>query len=193
MGTERARRSGGGAAMTSPVSCWMPTPTEMSAHFAVRHRVFVEEQGVMVLTDIDRWDRHDETIHVVAAHGTEIAGTVRLYPLDDVGRWKGDRLAVLPAYRSSLVGMHLVRYAVATAAAAGGLVMEASVQVANTVFFERLGWRCDGEVRSYYGLPHQPMLIDLPGAEPIAAVPRHDAVLKLSEHDLSMSPLLVPC
>lgn len=146
----------------------------------------------MVLTDIDRWDREPETIHVVAAHGDEIAGTVRLYPLDDVGRWKGDRLAVLPAHRSSLVGMRLVRYAVATAAAAGGLLMEASVQIANTVFFERLGWRCDGEVQWYYGLPHQPMLIDLPGAEPIAAAPRRDAVLRLSSDDLSSSPLLVP-
>jgi len=163
----------------------------MSRHFAIRHQIFVEEQGVMVLTDIDKWDGDPNTIHVLAASGGEFAGTVRLYTVDDDGRWKGDRLAVLPAHRSSLVGVRLVRYAVATAAAAGGTMMEASVQLANVAFFERLGWRCDDEVRSYYGLPHQPMVIDLLGVAPVAATPNDDAVLHLDVDDMSRSPLLV--
>jgi|TARA_B110000483_G_scaffold164841_1_gene195085 putative N-acetyltransferase (TIGR04045 family) len=145
----------------------------------------------MVLTDVDRWDDDCDTIHVVAAHGSEIAGTVRVYPLDDYGRWKGDRLAVLPAHRASLVGMRLVRFAVATAAAAGGLVMEASVQLPNVTFFERLGWRCDGEPTSYYGLPHQSMTITLDNVDPVVAVVDSVAVLRLAVGDLSRNPLLV--
>jgi hypothetical protein len=33
--------------------------------------------------------------------------------------------------------------------------------VPNVVFFRRLGWRLDGDVETYAGLPHQPMAIDL--------------------------------
>ena len=47
-------------------------------------------------------------------------GTVRLYPLDETGLWQGDRLAVLPGRRSAGAGGPLVRFAVATAARAGG-------------------------------------------------------------------------
>lgn len=177
--------------MTVPISCWTPPVSKRSCHFAIRHRVFVEEQGVMVLTDIDEWDRHPSTIHVIAAHGEDVAGTVRLYPLTADGRWKGDRLAVVPAHRTSLVGVRLVRYAVATAAAAGGAVMEASVQVPNVGFFERLGWSRDGDVASYYGLPHQPMVIDLLGVEPIAPKPVDAAVLRLDVLDMSKNSLLV--
>ncbi len=119
----------------------------------------------MVFTDVDQRDGLASTRHVLASQGTSIAGTVRLYPLNDAGLWKGDRLAVLPLYRASLVGLKLVRFAVATAAALGGVEMVASIQTANTVFFERLGWRRDGPVASYYGLPHQPMRIELAGAK----------------------------
>lgn len=179
----------------NPISCWQAGPADISCHFAIRQRVFVEEQGVMVFTDIDRWDREASTIHVVSAHGSQMAGTVRLYPLADPGQWKGDRLAVLPAHRATLVGARLVRFAVATAAAAGGLEMEASVQVGNTRFFERLGWLRDGPISPYYGLPHQPMKRDLGGISAISDV--HPEFTELHLHgkegkEVEKSPLLVP-
>jgi len=173
------------------VACWAAGAAEISCHFAIRHQVFVEEQGVMVFTDVDAHDGDPATIHVVAAKGTQMAGTVRLYPTDDDGRWKGDRLAVLPAYRASLVGPSLVRFAVATAAAAGGVVMDASVQVPNTKFFERLGWHRSGTISRYYGLPHQPMAIGLRGVP--AARTEHPGVteLHLPTDRFDHSPLLV--
>jgi len=145
----------------------------------------------MVFTDVDRWDQDGQTIHVVAAQGSKMAGTVRLYPLNEVGLWKGDRLAVLPAHRSSLVGMRLVRFAVATAAAAGGSEMVASVQTANTTFFERLGWQRDGVVGPYYGRPHQPMKIDLNGVSAIRGVSPGQTELALPFDRFDHSPLLV--
>lgn len=144
----------------------------------------------MVLTDVDAWDRRAETIHVLAARGDEVAGTVRLYDLGG-GRWRGDRLAVLPAHRASMVGAYLVRYAVASAASAGGDLMEASVQVANVRFFERLGWCCDGDVAPYFGLPHQSMTIALLGVEAVASAPVSNAMLRLGTDDTSRSSLLV--
>ncbi len=174
-----------------PVSCWAARPEDMACHYAIRQRVFVEEQGVMVFTDLDSVDDQKTTIHVVAARGNQLAGTVRLYPLADEGVWKGDRLAVLPRHRSSLAGLRLVRFAVATAAAAGGQEMVASVQTANTVFFERLGWYRDGPEISYYGLPHQPMRIALPGAVAAASGRPESPELLLPYMTAEDSPILV--
>lgn len=174
------------------IACWVAGPADISCHFAIRQRVFVEEQGVMVFTDVDAFDREDSTHHVVAARGTKMAGTVRLYPITESnGRWKGDRLAVLPSHRTTLVGMRLVRFAVATAAAAGGLEMEARVQTANTVFFERLGWLRDGDVSPYYGIPHQPMKIDLTDVAQVHHEQPDFTELLLPFDRFEHSPLLV--
>ncbi len=173
------------------VACWNAGKNDISWHFAIRHQVFVEEQGVMVFTDVDDRDSDPVTIHVVAAHGQRAAGTVRLYAVDENGLWKGDRLAVLPAHRSSIVGAQLVRYAVATAATAGGTVMDAHVQVQNTRFFERLGWSRSGDVTPYHGLPHQPMSIDLPGKTMTSNLRRGPTELHLPVPDSATSPLLV--
>ncbi|MFN2521657.1 MAG: GNAT family N-acetyltransferase, partial [Candidatus Limnocylindria bacterium] len=88
---------------------------------------------------------------------------VRLYPLDREGLWKGDRLAVLPAERALRLGAMLVRFAVRTAGELGGRRMVAQIQVPNVRFFERLGWRRDGDPAPMLGVEHQPMTIDLSG------------------------------
>ena len=46
-------------------------------------------------------------------------GAVRLYPLDEAGLWKGDRLAVLRDARPLPAGGPLVRFAVETAGRMG--------------------------------------------------------------------------
>lgn len=173
------------------ISVWNATAADLAIHFAIRHRVFVNEQGVLVFTDVDHWDEHADALHVLAAWGRSCAGTVRLYPIDADGRWRGDRLAVLRQHRASLVGAQLVHFATATAAAQGGQVMEANVQLANVTFFQRLGWRCDGVERSYLGLPHQPMVFDLSMAPPLNWQGRPDAVTLNDPFDVG-SELLCP-
>lgn len=135
-------------------------PLEAALHHSVRHTVFVEEQAVFAGSDRDAHDDFASTIKVLAVAGGEVGGTVRLYPLEP-GLWKGDRLAVLPAFRAWNLGGPLVRFAVDTAAALGGAEMVAHVQTANVRFFERLGWCRRGEPEIYVGLPHQLMSIDL--------------------------------
>ncbi len=135
---------------------------ELAAHHAVRHRVFVDEQHIFPGSDRDAHDAHADTVHVIGDIDGTIGGAVRLFPLDPAARrWQGDRLAVLPEYRAFGLGAPLVRFAVRTAAERGGAVMIAHIQVPNVVFFRRLGWRLDGEIETYAGLPHQPMAIDL--------------------------------
>jgi GNAT superfamily N-acetyltransferase len=138
------------------------TGDEKVQHLAVRHRVFVEEQGIFAFTDRDGLDALPETIHLIGHLHEQIVGAVRLYPLDLSGaRWKGDRLAVLPDFRASNLGVNLVQLAVRTAAREGGSVMVAMIQLGNVRFFEKLGWSRDGEPVDYAGQPHQPMAIDL--------------------------------
>jgi putative N-acetyltransferase (TIGR04045 family) len=139
-------------------------PYEAGVHHRIRHEVFVLEQDVFAASDLDAHDASDATIKVLAwtaapITGWEPGGAVRLYPLEP-GIWQGDRLAVLAPFRPWLGGP-LVRFAVETAAALGGVEMVAHVQTANVRFFERLGWCRRGDPELYVGLPHQLMSIDL--------------------------------
>ena len=175
------------------IECWRAvSPEARSWHMRIRHRVFVEEQRVIPLTDVDDWDADPDTLHVVAGRGSEVIGTVRLYRTDDADRWKGDRLAVLPGYRAGIVGIRLVRFAVSTAAEAGGTVMDAFVQLQNVTFFERIGWEHNGPPVPYYGLPHQPMIFRLAEARRLveADIPE-DAYLRLPAARDAPSALLV--
>ena len=134
--------------------------SSLDEHLAVRHRVFVELQGLFEGSDVDAFDSLEDTLHAVAVVDGEVVGTVRLYPLGD-GLWKGDRLAVLPDARVHRLGAALVQFAVRTAGSLGGSRMVAQVQTSNVRFFERLGWELDGEPALYHGAPHQPMAIEL--------------------------------
>lgn len=167
------------AAGTVPLACHaVSTPAEQDVHFRIRHQVFVIEQGLFRGTggaadgdDRDSYDDDPATIHVIGFADGVICGTVRLYPLRDApGRWKGDRLAVLASHRHLGLGAPLVRFAVSAAGMNGGQEMEAYIQPANVTFFRWLGWRPNGPLVNYAGMPHQRMLISLrtgPGSSPI--------------------------
>ena len=129
----------------------------------LRHAVFVVEQSIFDESDRDARDEDDATIHLIADVGGVAGGTVRIYRLDNSGLWKGDRLAVAEPLRRSVIGKRLVQKAVQTASELGGQEMVASVQVSNVHFFERLGWRRDGEPVTTYRVPHMQMRIGLSG------------------------------
>jgi putative N-acetyltransferase (TIGR04045 family) len=137
---------------------------DVAAHHRIRRAVFVEEQGIFADDDRDAWD--DDAVKVVAELGGRIVGAVRLYPLDEAGLWKGDRLAVLRKARPLRVGAPLVRFAVATAGERGGSRMIALIQLRNVPFFRSLGWTALGAESDYRGTTHQEMTIALSGARP---------------------------
>ncbi len=145
-----------------PVSCLIAaTRKELSIHHAIRQAVFVEEQEFFKGTDQDEHDQAPATVRVLGLYGPVAVGAVRLYPLDEPGVWKGDRLAVLPAFRRRGLGAPLVRFAVWIAGERGGNLMVAQIQPQNVVFFERLGWYRVGDPAEFVGRPHQKMAIDL--------------------------------
>lgn len=146
-----------------PIACHLAGAAgELEAHFELRRRVFVQEQGLFVLDDRDERDDEPRTLHAVGLAGGEPCGAVRLYPLDPAAQqWKGDRLAVLPEHRAHQLGARLVRFAVQTAGGQGGRQMIAHVQLPNVRFFQRLGWCGDGDPTEFHGVEHQLMSIRL--------------------------------
>ncbi|HTY72366.1 MAG TPA: MSMEG_0567/Sll0786 family nitrogen starvation N-acetyltransferase [Actinomycetes bacterium] len=143
----------------------MGGPSELATHHQIREAVFVTEQALFSSTDRDLVDDRAETLHVLGYVDGAPVGTVRLYPiapeLPGEVLWKGDRLAVLAAYRQAGLGAPLVRFAVAGATRLGGDRMVAHVQLENVVFFRRLGWDPVGDPAPYVGVEHQKMSIGL--------------------------------
>jgi putative N-acetyltransferase (TIGR04045 family) len=139
------------------------TEDDLAAHHRVRREVFVDEQGIFAGDDRDAWD--DGAVKVVAAIDGRVVGAVRLYPLDEAGLWKGDRLAVLREARPLRVGAPLVRFAVETAGLQGGTRMIALIQQRNVAFFAHLGWSPLGAESDFRGTTHQEMTIPLAGAD----------------------------
>jgi len=135
---------------------------DLDGHFAVRHAVFVDEQRIFGVSDIDERDGRPDTLHAVAVMDDRVVGSVRLYPTDDAGNWRGDRLAALANHRRrGALGARLVRFAVATAGRRGGTRMDALIQLPNVRFFTALGWTPFGDVTVFHGVAHQPMEIGL--------------------------------
>jgi putative N-acetyltransferase (TIGR04045 family) len=141
---------------------------DLAVHHEIRRAVFVAEQRMFPVDDRDEHDGEPTTLHVLGTVDGRPAGAVRLYPVDGANssagagaRWRGDRLAVLPAERHTSLGAALVRFAVATAGAAGGDRMDAMIQLPNVRFFLLLGWERDGPVVEFHGRSHQPMAIAL--------------------------------
>jgi putative N-acetyltransferase (TIGR04045 family) len=162
---------------STAASCRLATdPAELAEHYALRHRVFVVEQGIFDADDRDRHDDDERTLQVVGFVDGAVGGAVRLYPLDAPGElWKGDRLAVLREHRACHLGARLVRFAVATAGSRGGRRMIAHIQLPNVPFFEHLGWRAEGPPAPFHGVEHQLMAIALGPGEPSPAQPAEPA------------------
>jgi len=137
-------------------------PGLLAAAAALRHGVFVTEQGLFAASDRDDVDDDPRTRVLVArtSDGT-LLGAVRVAPArrdgPDLGWWAGSRLVVAPAARGTAgVGAALVRAACASAEAWGALRFDATVQARNAPLFRRLGWVGVRET-SLHGAPHVTM------------------------------------
>lgn len=139
---------------------------DRDAAFAVRHDVFVTEQGVPADLELDE---HDDTAeHVVAFaepyDGRTALGAGRLVTeppgfagtdpaLGPVGHL--GRLAVRPEGRGTGLGVALVRAIETRARELGLRVMVLGAQTQAIGFYERLGYTAYGDVFDDAGLPHR--------------------------------------
>ncbi|QWW18932.1 GNAT family N-acetyltransferase [Schaalia sp. 19OD2882] len=153
------------------------TPEMRSAELAVRWEVFVVEQGVPLVLEMDARDQREDVDHLVALpekwrSGDPVLGCVRIIP-DGVGEDGRThvhlgRLAVRREARGTGLGAALVRAVhqrVADLTPCGRealVVLDAQVQAQG--FYEALGYRTTtGEVFLDAGIEHREMALVVPG------------------------------
>jgi putative N-acetyltransferase (TIGR04045 family) len=148
---------------------------EVSAYFALRHAIFLEEQGLFQGSEVDDLDAIAYPIIALdPAQNNAVVGVVRIYE-PEPGLWYGGRLGVHPDYRHvGHIGKGLIYKAVTTANTWGCRQFLATVQLQNVRFFQRQHWHSLEEL-TLCDRPHHLMEADLtfypPTAEPQPMLP----------------------
>jgi predicted GNAT family N-acyltransferase len=123
---------------------------EVRAALALRHEVFVVEQGVPLE---EEYDRHDETaLHLVAVDAGRVIATCRLVGDGDIA--KLGRMAVAAPARGRGVASALLAEAEARARAGGARRIALAAQTAVVALYERAGYATYGERFSDAGIEH---------------------------------------
>ena len=129
------------------------TAAEREAAYAVRRRVFQEEQGVPAELEFDGDD--DGATHVIATADGAVVGTGRLVLHADHA--KVGRMAVVRDWRGSGAGRAILLALMAEADRRGSARVVLHAQVHAIGFYERSGFRIVGEEFDEAGIPHRRM------------------------------------
>ncbi|MEQ6203002.1 GNAT family N-acetyltransferase [Sulfitobacter sp. HNIBRBA2951] len=127
--------------------------TDTETCFALRHAVFVAEQGYTAEGEVDALDA--QSLHLLARDGDTPIATARVY-LDE-GTAKIGRVCVLKERRGEGLGAQVIKAALELAVthSASRAVLGAQVQAIG--FYEKLGFTPFGDVYADEGEPHQMM------------------------------------
>jgi predicted GNAT family N-acyltransferase len=126
---------------------------ERDALLALRHEVFVEEQGVPLELEIDE---HDEVaVHIVALEDGRIVGTCRVLPSGRQAKF--GRLVVARDARGRGIGAALLAEAERRARAMGADRMVLAAQTSAMGLYERAGYSARGDVYLDAGIEHMTM------------------------------------
>ena len=117
----------------------------------VRGIVFIEEQGVDWEGEIDQYE--DESLHVLGEIDGQPVATGRLRNLPD-GWTKLERIAVRPAWRGRGIAKGMVDFLLAEAAKQGATRQKMHAQVYLEEFYNRFGFRREGEIFDECGIDH---------------------------------------
>lgn len=129
------------------------------ACYAVRIAVFVEEQKVPLEEEIDAED--EKAWHFVVEDAGRVVGTARLVAKGD-GVGKIGRVALLPEYRGRGIGRDLMGYVMdAGFRHFETLILDAQIRV--IPFYEKLGFKAEGDVFLDAGIEHRRMVCSREG------------------------------
>ncbi|NJO80685.1 MAG: GNAT family N-acetyltransferase [Cyanobacteria bacterium RM1_2_2] len=109
---------------------------------AVRCAVFQIEQGVEASLDFDGLDEVAQ--HIIVFDNEVPIGTARIRYLNRQLA-KIERVAVLPAYRNKGIGRHIMQSAIAFLDQQGIPEIKVNSQINAALFYEKLGFRAQGE------------------------------------------------
>jgi predicted GNAT family N-acyltransferase len=144
------------------------TAADRLASWRLRELVFIGEQGIS--EDVERDGLDDLAWHLVAWDGEEPVGTARVLGLDAEHRpvppeqaaiAKIGRMAVLATKRRLGIGRRLLGAALELARRHGIARAELSAQEYVVPFYERAGFRAEGERYEEAGIPHRRMSYSL--------------------------------
>jgi len=128
---------------------------ELAQAYAIRMRVFVEEQGVPREIELD--DDDHKAMHFIAIVGSRVVGTARV--LWHRGAAKIGRMAVLKSYRRRGVGTKLLRRAILAARRMSARKIYLHAQVAVAGFYQRMNFLSVGPVFDEAGIAHRKMIL----------------------------------
>ncbi|HEX5078483.1 MAG TPA: GNAT family N-acetyltransferase [Geminicoccaceae bacterium] len=140
--------------------------TELAPAFAIRRRVFVEEQAVSEALEFD--GRDDGARHLLALVDGEPAGTLRIRLLEGGRVAKIERVAVLAARRRHRVGRALLEAALQLLRAQDVREVKLHAQTAVQAFYAGLGFVARGNVFEEDGILHVEMRLPLAAGGPAA-------------------------
>ena len=127
---------------------------ELSRAYAIRIRVFVEEQKVPREIELDADD--GRAIHFLAMDGARAIGTARVVLRRRAA--KIGRMAVLKSWRRKGVGAKLLMRAIAHARAMKARKIYLHAQVAVSGFYQRMNFHARGPVFDEAGIAHRKMI-----------------------------------
>ncbi|MBU3630789.1 GNAT family N-acetyltransferase [Polynucleobacter sp. AP-Melu-500A-A1] len=136
-----------------------PWQEASKAAFAIRHKVFIEEQGVPEDLELDEFDQL--AMHALAFQGSECVGTGRLV---NIGGQNGliGRMAVLPRFRNNGFGRAILKKLMDQAQEEGIVNLMLHSQVTAIPFYEKQGFQIQGGIYDEAGIPHRNMIHLLP-------------------------------
>ena len=126
---------------------------ERQTLLALRHEVFVEEQGVPLDLEIDEHDQ--EAVHLVALDGDRVVGTCRVLLAGAVAKF--GRLVVARDARGRGIGAALLADAERLAREMGAGRMVLAAQTSAIGLYDRAGYTARGDVYLDAGIEHVTM------------------------------------
>lgn len=155
-----------GAAMADPtgpsvVVAEVDEPSEIALCLQIRRDVFIVEQGVSEMDEVDGFD--PKCRHYLARVNGHPMGAARVKPQGDA--LKVQRVAVRRAGRGTGLGLAIMRQIISDAATQrpdADLVLGA--QLSAIGFYEKLGFEPEGDEYLDAGIAHRDMRLRAPGA-----------------------------
>ena len=127
--------------------------------YAIRQKVFIEEQGVPQELELDEFD--PIAWHALAFWEDQCIGTGRLVAVDQNAGQIG-RMAVLADFRGQGFGKAILIKLIDLAANQGISTLTLHAQVNAISFYEKFGFMAQGSIYEEAGIPHRNMILLLP-------------------------------
>lgn len=137
---------------------WLQVPGDCSAVYNIRVEVFVKEQGFS-----REFDATDAVCHHLLCEVDGVpAGCARIFPDEREGCWHIGRVAVLPEFRGTGLGLRMMEACHEKIAALGGRAAVLSAQCRAAGFYEKAGYQIISDEYMDEHCPHVDMLRPIP-------------------------------